>query len=415
LTLGPNTTTYSDLSQVFGYDVLNRLGTANLAAGQTQSFTYDANGNRTNATINAASTTYTYPSTSHKLTSLSGATTRSFTYDNAGNVTVSAGITYTYDGRGRMKQAASVTYLINGLGQRVKKNNGTDTFFAYDEAGRLIGEYDSTGAPIQETVWLGDLPVAVIKPASPSGFTVFYIWADHLGSPRLITDTNNASRWEWANNDPFGNNTPNENPNNLGSFTYNLRFPGQYYDAEKGSNYNYFRDYDPSLGRYVESDPIGLRGGRDTYSYVSSAPLTSRDPLGLDETIWSPGSGRGIGDGPRNGNWCGGNWSGGWVPSLHGGADGPKPPADSLDRCCMAHDKCFGKCDSIRDKSVFAKCRYDCNSAFVSCQGNLCEDATKWPEPPRKGTEGDSQTFRDDAMRYFRNEMSKWEMSNARR
>ena len=247
VTLGPSTGTYADLSQVFGYDNLNRMTSANLAAGQTQSFTYDANGNRTNATINAASTTYSYPSTSHKLSSLSGATTRSFTYDNAGNITASQGITYVYDGRGRMKQAGTTTYAINGLGQRVKKSGGSDTFFAYDEAGHLIGEYDATAAPIQETVWLGDTPVAIIKPKT-GGFDLFYIWADNLGTPRQVTDTSNVSRWEWANSDPFGNNAPNENPANVGAFSYNLRFPGQYFDAETGKHYNYFRDTTPVLG-----------------------------------------------------------------------------------------------------------------------------------------------------------------------
>jgi RHS repeat-associated protein len=278
ITMGPAAGSYPDLSELFTYDSLNRLISANLGPGQTQSFTYDANGNRTNATVNAASTTYTYPSTSHRLTSLSGATARSFGYDNAGNVTSSAGITYTYDGRGRMKQAGTTSYAVNGLGQRVKKNNGTDTFFAYDEAGHLIGEYDATGVPIEETVWLGDLPVAVVKPNATS-FDVFYVWPDHLGTPRLITDAANQSRWEWPNADPFGNNLPNENPAGLGVFTYNLRFPGQYYDQESGTYYNYFRDYDPSIGRYIESDPIGLRGGLNTYVYVRS-PLTDIDPLG---------------------------------------------------------------------------------------------------------------------------------------
>ncbi|MEO7744402.1 MAG: RHS repeat-associated core domain-containing protein [Usitatibacter sp.] len=282
LTLGPSTGTYSDLSQVFGYDSLNRLISANLAAGQTQSFAYDSNSNRTNATVNGASTTYTYPSTSHKLTSLSGATTRSFTYDNAGSVTNSQSITYVYDGRGRMKSAGATTYLVNGLGQRVKKSTASvDTYFAYDEAGRLIGEYDSTGAAIQETVWLGDLPVAVIRPNTPPAFTVYYVWADHLGSPRQITDTSNVSRWEWNHNDPFGNNAPNENPAGAGAFAFSLRFPGQYYDAETGKHYNYFRDYDPAIGRYIESDPIGLKGGINTYGYVDGRPLLLSDPRGL--------------------------------------------------------------------------------------------------------------------------------------
>ena len=62
---------------------------------------------------------------------------------------------------------------------------------------------------------------------------------------------------------------------------YNPRFPGQYYDAETGLNYNYFRDYDPASGRYVESDPIGLKGGVSTYAYVGGNPVGARDRYGL--------------------------------------------------------------------------------------------------------------------------------------
>lgn len=63
---------------------------------------------------------------------------------------------------------------------------------------------------------------------------------------------------------------------------YNLRFPGQYYDAETGLNQNYNRDYDPLVARYVESDPIGLAGGSySTYSYAYQNPLSYSDPDGL--------------------------------------------------------------------------------------------------------------------------------------
>ena len=79
----------------------------------------------------------------------------------------------------------------------------------------------------------------------------------------------------------FGNNLPNEDPLNTGVATkYNLRFPGQYYDAETQSHYNHFRDYDPGIGRYIESDPIGLRGGLNTFAYVYDNPLILSDPTG---------------------------------------------------------------------------------------------------------------------------------------
>lgn len=78
------------------------------------------------------------------------------------------------------------------------------------------------------------------------------------------------------------NTPPNANPNGLGNVTFNLRFPGQYADAETGLNYNNYRDYDPSTGRYVESDPLGY-GGRQlsTYAYAGGNPLSFLDMFGL--------------------------------------------------------------------------------------------------------------------------------------
>ena len=87
---------------------------------------------------------------------------------------------------------------------------------------------------------------------------LYFIYSDQLNTPRLITNQTQQAVWTWANDDPFGNNAPNENPSSLGTFTCNLRLPGQYFDKETNTHYNYFRDYDPAIGRYVQSDPIGL-------------------------------------------------------------------------------------------------------------------------------------------------------------
>jgi RHS repeat-associated protein len=82
--------------------------------------------------------------------------------------------------------------------------------------------------------------------------------------------------WSWnAQGNPFGEQAP------AGGLVMNLRFPGQYFDPESALHYNYFRDYESVTGRYVETDPIGLRGGLSIYSYVSSNPLLSIDPRGL--------------------------------------------------------------------------------------------------------------------------------------
>jgi RHS repeat-associated protein len=88
-------------------------------------------------------------------------------------------------------------------------------------------------------------------------------------------------RWRWDGADPFGVAAPNQNPAVLGAFEFNPRFPGQYYDRETNLHFNYFRDYDPRVGRYTQSDPIGLQGGINTYSYVGGNPLSRTDPFGL--------------------------------------------------------------------------------------------------------------------------------------
>ena len=116
---------------------------------------------------------------------------------------------------------------------------------------------------------------------APSGAQAYYIFPDHLGTPRLIQDQQATTVWQWDNQEPFGNDVPNANPAGAGPFEFNLRFPGQYYDRETSLAYNYFRDYDPATGRYVQSDPIGLQGGINTYAYIGGNPLSFTDFQGL--------------------------------------------------------------------------------------------------------------------------------------
>ncbi|SMC23706.1 RHS repeat-associated core domain-containing protein [Andreprevotia lacus DSM 23236] len=283
-------TSHDSLSQAYGYDELGRL-VQGTTIGVTRNYSYDGNGSRTNENHGASNTDYLHDANSNKLLNTTGSNANSYSYDASGNRANDAGMVNTYNNAGRLIQlqrgAAITQYSYNALGQRLQKTNGNGTLrYVYDEAGHLLGEYQANGSAIQETIWLGDTPIAVIKPsADPQNPSTYYVWADHLGTPRQITAAaNNQLVWRW-DSEAFGDTLPNQDPSNSGTtFAYNLRFPGQYYDVESGHFYNYFRDYDPATGRYVESDPIGLNGGsHSTYAYVNSTPLVSSDFYGLEE------------------------------------------------------------------------------------------------------------------------------------
>ena len=109
---------------------------------------------------------------------------------------------------------------------------------------------------------------------------ILYFDVDQLNTPRAARDQTGVVVWRWEG-DAFGATPPNQNPSGKGIVTVNFRFPGQYFDQESGLSYNANRDYDPSIGRYVESDPIGLDGGVNTFAYSDANPISKTGFLGL--------------------------------------------------------------------------------------------------------------------------------------
>ena len=160
--------------------------------------------------------------------------------------------------------------------------------------------------------------------------------------------------WRWDNTDPFGNNPANENPAGQGQFRYALRFPGQYFDAETSTHYNYFRDYDPVIGRYEQSDPIGLRAGVNTYAYARGSPIRNSDRKGL----W-----------PYYGFWCGPDWTGGQEGPYKPGRQ-YREPIDDLDAGCKRHDICYFRCR--KDYPCATDKRANC---MTQCDRGLGDDA----------------------------------------
>ncbi|MBK9664913.1 MAG: RHS domain-containing protein [Gammaproteobacteria bacterium] len=291
------------LSESFGYDKLYRLVNSTGSYGALV-WKYDATGNRTKQTLNTTVSNLAYPTTNNRLTSV-GSLTRQ--YDAAGNLRQelrSDGSTrsYAYNALGRLSAVTRTvggsgampvaSYYHNALGQRVAKYvaaSGQWTYYVYDLDGKLLVEQPGNSTAHRDYVYLDALPLALIDvPVNPTtqATKAYAIHTDHLGTPMRLTDTTGTVVWALdstpfdAIHGAFG--LPNEDVDLNGiSTTYNARFPGQYFDVETGLNYNYFRDYDPSIGRYIQSDPIGLAGGLNTYGYVGGNPLRSSDPSGL--------------------------------------------------------------------------------------------------------------------------------------
>lgn len=274
-----------------------------------------------------------------------------------------------------MSGAANASYTYNALHQRISKTvNGQTTYYLYDQAGQLLAELDGSGQTQVEYVWLETMPLAVIHSGTATAGT-YYVHADHLNTPQVVSDGQGSVVWR-ADYGPFGQAAVA----GASTLILNLRFPGQYFDHETGLHYNWHRYYDPALGRYIQSDPIGLVGGLNTYGYAYQNPMMNTDPdgrlvwFGVPAVYWAAGGMATVGAYVA-GQWAANNWSDifpkPWGPF-------PNPDADAdIDGDAWADPNASGSSDRAE------RCREACSDIALPGEAafrNCLRDCMRNPE-----------------------------------